>query len=203
MISFVWQLLILIIRDLQLESYYYHFCPLSLNQQKVYFTHFWHHAKIQTFIKYCSQTIVQTYLYFRQTESVYCKLYISFDIIAFLFSSKFRSVGKLREYRETTTTRVGLCYWTLSLQIIAQSTRNGKCSQIIGEQSQLYLPTNTNTISIRRLHSQLSVILSMWEQQYYKHNIYICHNSLCVKCQVSTWARNSKRASFLVLESPL
>ena len=92
-----------------------------------------------------------------------------------------------------TTTRVGLCYWTLSLQIIAQSTRNGKCSQIIGEQSQLYLHTNTNTISIRRLHSQGSVILSMWEQQYYK---YIT--------QAANWGhvQETLKASF-VLESPL
>ena len=166
--SFVWQLLILIIRDLQLS-----FLPLISQSTKSVFYTFLTYAKIQTLIKHSSQPLVQTDLYFIQTDSVYCKLYQHW-YNCFPIFIRLQQCGKtLQSWRAMTTTRVGLCYWTLSLQIIAQSTRNGKCSQIIGEQSQLYLHTNTNTISIRRLHSQGSVILSMWEQQYYKYNNYL------------------------------
>ena len=129
-------MLILIITDLQLEFYYYNFYPLIV--QKTYLI---------------KSESVDIDLYFLQTNPVYTLYHCSTDLITFLFSSNirsFRSVGNSE--LEMTTTRVSLLCWTLSLQIITQSTRNGKCSQIMGEQSQLYLHTNTNTISIRRLH---------------------------------------------------
>ena len=39
MFPFVWQMLILIIGDLQLESYYYHFCSFYLSINKKHILH--------------------------------------------------------------------------------------------------------------------------------------------------------------------